>query len=51
MSPYLQLLVSIGAWAQAHHELVLAVFGTIVLVLGMARFTWCSSVHNRRPWQ
>jgi hypothetical protein len=41
MSPSLQFIVSVGAWAQDHQALMLAFWGTIIVVLGgreIARF-------------
>ena len=41
MAPYFQFLVSIGQWAQEHQALLLAFWGTVIVVLGgreMLRF-------------
>ena len=48
MSPYFHFLVTVGTWAQTHAEFVLAVSGTVVLLLGLARLTWRSSVPHGR---
>jgi hypothetical protein len=48
MGPSFQFLVSLGAWVQAHHAFVLSVCGTVILVLGVTRFAWRSSLHDRR---
>jgi hypothetical protein len=34
MSPYFQFLVSVGQWAQEHKALILAFWGTVIVVLG-----------------
>jgi hypothetical protein len=49
MQPYFSFIVALGQWVQTHQEVMLSVCVTIVLVLGAARFTWRSSVHDRRP--
>jgi hypothetical protein len=46
---YWHILVTIGQWAQTHHELVLAISVIVVLVLGAARVPWRSALHGRRP--
>ena len=49
MTPALQVLVTLGAWAQMHSELVLACSGAVVLLLGLARLTWRTAIFDRRP--
>jgi hypothetical protein len=49
VAPYLQFIVSLGAWAQSHQELVLALSVTVVFVLGASRVPWRTSFFNRRP--
>jgi hypothetical protein len=34
MPPYVQFLVSLGQWAQDHQVLMLAFWGTVLVVLG-----------------
>jgi hypothetical protein len=49
MSPYLQFIVSLGAWAQSHQTFVIAVSVTIVFVLGGVRLVQHTSSSHRRP--
>ena len=49
MMPLWSVLVSIGAWAQSHQEFMLACCGTVILLLGAARWTWRASAPDRRP--
>ena len=47
--PLWSVLVSLGAWAQSHPQCMLALCGTVVLLLGAARWTWRASAPDRRP--
>ena len=49
MMPLWSFLVTLGAWAQSHQELMLALCGTVILLLGAARWTWRASAPDRRP--
>jgi hypothetical protein len=49
MFPLWSFFVTIGAWAQSHQELMLAFCGTVILLLGAARWTWRASAPDRRP--
>jgi hypothetical protein len=49
MSPYVQFIVSLGAWAQHHQTLVLAASVTIVFLLGGVRLAQYTSRLHRRP--
>jgi hypothetical protein len=49
MIPLWSFLVTLGAWAQSHQELMLALCGTVILLLGAARWTWRASAPDRRP--
>jgi len=42
-------LVTIGAWGQAHQELLLACSATVVLLLGVVRWSWRAASPTRRP--
>lgn len=45
------MLISLGVWAQEHQALMLASSGTVIVVLGMARFGWRMARAPRRPWR
>ena len=49
MIPLWSFLVTLGAWAQSRQELMLALCGTVILLLGAARWTWRASAPDRRP--
>ena len=49
MIPFWSFLVSLGAWAQSHQQLMLGLCATIVICLGAARWTWRASAPARRP--
>jgi hypothetical protein len=49
MFPLWSFFVTIGAWAQSHQELMLALCGTVIVLLGAARWTWRASAPDRRP--
>jgi len=49
MQPYVQFLVSLGQWAQAHQDLVLFSSLAVVVILGIARLGWRLSLYARRP--
>ncbi len=49
MIPLWSFLVSLGAWAQAHQHLTVALCATVVLLLGAARWPWRASTPQRRP--
>jgi hypothetical protein len=49
VAPYLQFIVSLGAWAQSHQELVLALSVTVVFLLGATRVPWRGAFRDRRP--
>jgi hypothetical protein len=48
MSPYLQFLVSLGAWAQNHQTLVIAACVTIVFLLGGVKLAQHTSFFSPR---
>jgi hypothetical protein len=49
MSPYVQFIVSLGAWAQNHQTLVIATCVTIVFVLGGVKVAQHTAFFTRRP--
>jgi hypothetical protein len=50
MSPYLEMLVSLGQWAQSHQVLVIAACVSMVFVCGGVRFVQrMSFFSDRRP--
>lgn len=49
MNPYWQFLVSLGAWAQTHQELVVALSVLAILVCGAAHVPWRTTWFSRRP--
>jgi hypothetical protein len=49
MQPYVHMLVSLGQWAQAHHNITLIASCVVIVTLGIARFTWRTALHARRP--
>jgi hypothetical protein len=48
MIPFWHLLVDLGTWAQGAESFVLALSGTVVVVLGLARLTWRAGLGPRR---
>ena len=48
MNPYWQVLVTVGAWAQAHSRFTLVVSLTVVIALAAIRLPWRSAGHVRR---